>query len=185
MELVHDVNTISSQQDSWHHLLHPSIGQNLQSLIPQKATIDCRMGTNPFGPPVSLDHLQIHVEPHTYLKPQASDELSYSLGRFLDIDPSYLSLNGGSTQSMSILISRLLKPTNKTMLGVSPQYTQAIAEWIYFGGNYRSIPLLAPKDNNDLLTSLIQTIIHDKPDVLFLDNPNNPTGYFFEINEIF
>ena len=185
MKLVHDIDTVSSQQDRWHHLLHPSIGQNLQSLIPQTAIIDCRMGSNPFGPPMSLDHLQLHVEAHTYLKPQASDELSYSLGRFLDIDPAYLSLNGGSTHSMSILISRLLKPLNKTMLGVSPQYTQAISEWVYFGGHYHSVPLLARQDNTDLLAALIQSIIQNKPDVLFLDNPNNPTGYFFEINEIF
>lgn len=169
----------------WQHLLHPSLGQNLKSLIPQNAIIDCRMGSNPFGPPMSLDNMQVNVESHTYLKPQASDELAYALGRFLDLDPSYISLNGGSTHSMSTLLSRLLKPANKKMLGVSPQYTHAVSEWLYFGGEYESIPLLSHEGTENILQDLTTGIEKNQPDVLFLDNPNNPTGYFFEINEIF
>lgn len=174
---------VSERQSDWYHLLHPSVGQNLQSLIPQKAVIDCRMGSNPFGPPISLDHLQINVEPHTYLKPQANDELAYSLGRFLDMDPCFLALNGGSTNSMSTLLSRLLKPKAKKMLGISPQYTHAISEWLYFGGEYTCIPLIT-QEQHCLVSALIEAIHREVPDVLFLDNPNNPTGYFFEVSEI-
>lgn len=178
-----------AENQTWQHLLHPSLGQNLKSLIPQNAIIDCRMGSNPFGPPMSLDHMQLNLELHNYLKPQASDELAYALGRFLDLDPSYISLNGGSTHSMSTLLSRLLKPANKKMLGVAPQYTHAISEWLYFGGEYQAVPLLSNENavdgSDNILYSLMSELEATQPDVLFLDNPNNPTGYFFEINEIF
>ena len=43
---VGEKTSILPSQDRWQDLLHPSLGQNIKSLIPTNAIIDCRMGSN-------------------------------------------------------------------------------------------------------------------------------------------
>jgi len=156
-------------------------------MLPQEAFIDCRLGSNPYGPPVALDSVQLQLDASNYLKPQACDELAYSLGCFFDIDPSYLCLNGSSAQAITTLFSRYLVPKDRVMFGLAPQFVHAVNEWLYNGGRYKSIDIFGQPCINELSLAdqFLSGLREQEPDVVYIDNPNNPTGHFFEINEIY
>ena len=76
---------------------------------------------------------------------------------------------------LSTLFNKLLDSQSKRMIGIGPQFVDAISEWKLSGGEY-----LAVHDSDELISSIINT----KPDVVYIDNPNNPSGKVYPKQEL-
>lgn len=151
--------------------------------------IDCSLGYNPFGSsPRAMEWISRYQGESLcrYYDFSTTVELAIVIGEYLGFNPENVFSTNGSFNALSILFYKLFNRPNKRMLGVGPQFVSAVAEWKYSGGEYTSIPL----DLHGTATSflpidqIIKELNTNSYDVFYLDNPNNPTGYFFSPDEV-
>ena len=88
-------------------------------------------------------------------------------------------LGHGTFNILERIIHKLVNP--KKMLGIGPQFNEIPSEFVSTGGKYSSIPLI---ENNFSLDKVYSSIKNELYDVLYIDNPNNPTGFVFNIEDI-
>ncbi|MCL4393133.1 aminotransferase class I/II-fold pyridoxal phosphate-dependent enzyme [Patescibacteria group bacterium] len=88
-------------------------------------------------------------------------------------------LGHGTFNILERIIHKLVNP--KKMIGVGPQFNEIPSEFVSTGGKYFSIPLI---ENNFSLDKVYESIKNELYDVLYIDNPNNPTGFVFNIEDI-
>ncbi len=170
--------------------INPALSEQLNSYVSSLYTIDCSLGHSPFGAPSSaLDCLSQFNTTHisTYNDYSTSVELSVRLGQFLNMSPENIFLGNGSIGCLSSLFFKFFGQNNKKMLGVGPQFVSAVSEWVLSGGDYESVPLdltAASGQPHLPIAALLAKIEHSSYTVLYLDNPNNPLGLIYSLDEI-
>lgn len=121
------------------------------------------------------------VDVHRYPDPQA-DRLRSVLAAQLQVAPGALVLGNGSDELIQLLLLATSGP-GTTVLAPVPTFSMyeliARAQGLCFEG----VPL-GPRFEPDL-PRLIETIERQRPKVIFLATPNNPTGGVFSESEIF
>mgnify|MGYP001181791494 CR=1 FL=1 len=157
--------------------LNKSLKNSHASYISNLYTIDCRLGTNPYGHPelnsdISADILQNLNEYYDF---SWIAKLSIQTAKYINCDPECVFFGNGSMPILSTLFNKLLDSQSKRMIGIGPQFVDAISEWKLSGGEY-----LAVHDSDELISSIINT----KPDVVYIDNPNNPSGKVYPKQEL-
>ena len=88
-------------------------------------------------------------------------------------------LGHGAFNILERIIHKMINP-NK-MLGVGPQFNEIPSEFTSTGGQYFSLPLI---ENDFKLNKLYIMLRKNLYDILYIDNPNNPTGYVFDMEYI-
>jgi len=146
--------------------------------------LDCLMGTNPFGFPEDLlediELLKINLseypKPHKYLKEELIRYWN-GLVKEDDIFPS--------TGAMGCIedINRLTISEGARILGYAPQFMGYVVHAKLLGAVYEYVPLAKEKalefDPNPLINK-----IRDNISVIYIDNPNNPTGQVIKLDII-
>lgn len=97
------------------------------------------------------------------------------------VTKSNLFLGHGSFNLSERLIHKLINPTN--MLGIGPQFNEIPSEFIAAGGQYIPIPI-DPITSELPIEQLKSELGSGNYSVLYLDNPNNPLGYFLPLDEV-
>ncbi|MFB3815767.1 MAG: histidinol-phosphate transaminase [Terriglobales bacterium] len=127
---------------------------------------------NPFGPSPRAIAAMHEAAPLVHLYPDndATELRALIAGRF-SMRPEHVLITGGSTQFLNIIVHSLLAPglnavTSERSFIVYPIATQAA------GGTLKQVPMRG--DTFDL--DAILDAIDDKTRVVFIANPNNPTG---------
>lgn len=127
---------------------------------------------NPFGPsPLAIEAMrQAAAEVHLYPDNEAS-ELKQELAARNNIDTGQILITGGSTQFLDIIGRTLLAPglnaiTSERSFIVYPISTRAA------GGEFIQVPMRG--DTFDL--DGIAEAVDENTRVIFIANPNNPTG---------
>jgi len=83
-----------------------------------------------------------------------------------------LFLGHGTFNIMERVIHKLVNPGR--MLGIGPQFNEVPSEFVAAGGKYQSVSSL----QTDHLDRLHEAIDSDEFDIVYIDNPNNPTGQY-------
>ncbi|MBU1706320.1 histidinol-phosphate transaminase [bacterium] len=127
---------------------------------------------NPLGPsPLAMEAVQRELtQLHRY--PDAGGfELRRKLGDHLDVNMSNVILGNGSTEIVEILCEAFLDPGDESITSEQAFFKYVIAiRWM--GG----VPVLAPMKNFTFDLDAIYERITNRTKLIFIANPNNPTG---------
>jgi histidinol-phosphate aminotransferase len=127
---------------------------------------------NPFGPsPLAIEAIRAAIPEINLYPDNGVAELTARLAEIHELDPSEILVTAGSTAFLDILARALLGPgvnavTSKSSFIVYPIVTQAA------GGRLFETPTL--NDGYDLEAML--AAVDENTRVVYLANPNNPTG---------
>jgi histidinol-phosphate aminotransferase len=147
---------------------------NLKRLIKMGSNENC------YGPsPLAIQALQkglpgVHRYPEVYGAP-----LKSTLGSFLKIDPSQIVLGNGSTEVVELIAKAFLQPGEKCITATEtfPIYQMAVSA---VNAVCHTVPL---REDCFDLQGILDAIRSDTR-VLFIANPNNPTGTALPQDEI-
>ena len=152
--------------------------------------IDCSLGTNPF---LNENIIKKYVESgncvineypiNSYEK--LKEELIHFWKKYSNIsnlNKTNISFGAGI---MGILrnLSQFLINENTFVLGCSPQFPRFISEFELKKGIYEYYSL-QEKNNYKFIVSDFLEKIESKYNVIYIDNPNNPTGQIISISDI-
>ncbi|MCX7914370.1 MAG: histidinol-phosphate transaminase [Thermodesulfovibrionales bacterium] len=159
--------------------------KNIQSLEAYIAKdIPCRIkldaNESPYCP-ISIDSIssmkEFFLSLNRYPDPEAK-ELKKLLSKNLNIAPENLLLGNGSDEIICYLITTFGGP----ILYPSPTFVMYAIASQASGQKHRAIPL---DEHFDLdIDKILKTIKKEKPKLIFLSSPNNPTGNCFSTEKI-
>lgn len=150
--------------------------------------IDCSHGINPYG---CSDRIAEYIDKFDVGKINSYPDYPYNEFRreiaeyWVDvagIDYKNVRLGNGSMNVMSTL-NRIFIEDDTKILGYCPQFTEYVSEVISMGGEYDCIPLKV-NDNLRFNTAEIIERMNSSHSLVYIDNPNNPTGQVIPIDEI-
>ncbi len=167
--------------------INPNTLKSFDSYVDTLYPIDCGLGSNPLGAPDSVTNFWMNYECSKidrYYDFSQIVELSVKVGEYTGIPPERIYFSNGSVSMLSNIFFKLFSERPKHMIGIGPQFVQAVSEWLLSGGTYDSIPLEPNGNLDEAIDLLIQKIKTVKPAVVYIDNPNNPTGMVFTVRQI-
>jgi len=134
-----------------------------------KCKIDCSLGINPF--------INNSYNSDCYIR--LKKEL-LKIYNYMKIDEENISFSSGSMGAIRNLFEFLVN--DKTfVLGVQPQFTRIVSEIKLKKGKY--VPYCL-KNNYKFNVEEFCNLIDENINLIYLDNPNNPTGQIIPISEI-
>ncbi len=160
--------------------------EEIEEVIDQKL-IDCNLGTNPLGPspkisekcyPIPLEAIMYYPEDYSKFKQAIIDYWK----PVVDIDKSQIQLDAGSI-NLLININRLFITPGAKILGFQPQFTSYISSIELEGGKYIKMEL-DPGLNFKFDTKKFISKISNQYSLIYIDNPNNPTGQIISIEDL-
>jgi histidinol-phosphate aminotransferase len=154
---------------------------------PHPEPIDCNLGYSQWGPSpcavaalrsLDLELVARYPERHheTLLKPAILDRFGAR-----GLTPHHLFFGHGSFNLIERVITKFLRPTR--MIGLGPQFAELPSEYGAAGGSYHPIPLSRPGYTLPL-DELEACIARQPSSVVYIDNPNNPTGQSFPLDDM-
>ena len=103
---------------------------------------------------------------------QDTERLRRALATYLDVPPETISVGNGSDQILDILLS-CLGSHRSVVLATDPTFTFFVDRCMLYG-----IPLVRMPYSNDMTLDVGRILdMAGDADILYLDSPNNPTGY--------
>ncbi len=135
---------------------------------------------NPFGPsPLAIEAIKAAASEVNFYPDTSVTELTARLAEIHEVDPAQILVTAGSTTCLEILARTLLGPglnavTSKLSFIVYPLVTQATGAYLI------EVPTL--NDGFDL--EGILAAIDSNTRVVYIANPNNPTGTVLDANAI-
>ncbi|MGR5066456.1 aminotransferase class I/II-fold pyridoxal phosphate-dependent enzyme [Photobacterium sp. DNB22_13_2] len=162
--------------------LNPELENDQASYVTPIYTIDCALGSNPFGSPeISPDQmLEILDEINDYYSFSNLAQLSHLVGKYLGVNSDDLTFTTGSLGGLELIFNKLIAHQQKTMIGIGPQFVEGVSEFLLTGGKYQALNMFEFNSDNDLFGALENTILREKPTLVYIDNPNNPTGRIYD-----
>lgn len=148
--------------------------------------IDCGLGTNPLGMPVSVRRFLeggagCSVCDYPAPEPEDLKAAIASVHGAWGISPDQVLVGGGSMGVLLTLVRLLLRP-GSVMSGISPQFTDTVLQALYNGASYDPVSLVPPR--YAIETGRLLEAIGKGPEVFYLDRPNNPTGQVLSLEEV-
>ena len=135
---------------------------------------------NPFGPsPLAIEAMEVAAHEVNFYPDNGVTELTGRLAEIHEVDPAQVLVTAGSSALLDIMACTLLGPglnaiTSKLSFIVYPIVTRAT------GAQFIEVPTL--NDGYDL-DRILETI-DVKTRLVYLSNPNNPTGTVLDANAI-
>ena len=162
--------------------LNRELDNDQASYVTPIYTIDCALGSNPFGAPdISPDQmLEILDEINEYYSFSNLAQLSHLVGLYLGVSSEDLTFTTGSLGGLELIFNKLIDRTQRTMIGIGPQFVEGVSEFQLVGGQYQSLNMFDFNCESDLYGALENKILREKPTLVYIDNPNNPTGRIYD-----
>ncbi|MBW2341444.1 MAG: histidinol-phosphate aminotransferase family protein [Deltaproteobacteria bacterium] len=150
--------------------------------------LDCSLGVNSFG--VSEKVLQALKEydwSRVWSCPDPSyKDLKAKIIEFwsdhADLKTSQIQIGHGSMEVLERL-NRMFLDKNSKVLGYAPQFTGYVADIGACGAQYIPV-VLRPEENFKLFVERLTEKINSEYSLIFIDNPNNPTGQMISLSDI-
>ncbi|GHS96409.1 histidinol-phosphate aminotransferase [Synergistales bacterium] len=143
--------------------------------------IDCSLGVNPMGNIFGVDQDTLSLS-ETYKYPDNIGPLNeIILARWPSLRSAKLSWGAGS---MGILanFARVLCGRSVKVLGISPQFLPGLMEFDMAGARVDTLSLVPDRFKID--AKELAGALKDDTTLLYLDNPNNPTGSALPLGEV-
>ncbi len=157
--------------------LHPYIpGKSLEKVKAEfglSSVIKMASNENPLGCPIQLDQLRSVLETAFYYPDSDSSPLLQKLARKWDVRSKNIILGNGSDEVMQCVGGVFLNPGDEVLI---TECTFSLYTFVatLFGAVCKKIPLEQFQYNLDAFFPHIS----DKTRLIFLANPNNPTGTY-------
>ena len=121
----------------------------------------------------------------SYYPDPDSRELKKTLGEVLNISDKNILITNGSSEAIS-LIGLAFCSKNSTVLIPEITYSEYERVANIFFSNIKKIPL-KESENFAVSIKIMEEALKSKPDIVFLCNPNNPTGHYMDnaVTELF
>jgi histidinol-phosphate aminotransferase len=153
----------------------------------RKDLVDCSLGVNPYGiSPKVLEHLREFNIDHINLYPESNVTLKNILLDYwkenIILNESQVHFAHGAMGAVE-LINKILLNEKSKVLGYCPQFTDYIFDVEKCSATFDYVPL---RDENNYAFDLemFKRSITEDVDVVYLDNPNNPTGQILPISAV-
>ncbi len=117
--------------------LNPNTLKSFDSYVDTLYTIDCGLGSNPLGAPESVADFWASYDGtkmDKYYDFSQIVDLSVKVGEYTGMPPERIFFSNGSISMLSNIFFKLFSERPKLMVGVGPQFVQAVSEWQLSGG---------------------------------------------------
>jgi len=159
-----------------------------ESVVGRGEFLDCSLGTNPFG--VSSRVLEIAREYDWSKICRYPDPAYKDLARQIcmlwlehaDLKLEQIQISHGASAVLERLNKMFVGPGSE-VLGYSPQFTEYITEVEVCGGKYEAV-VLNPEEDFKFYVERLLARIGEEYCLIYIDNPNNPTGQIVDLEEI-
>ncbi|OPL08081.1 MAG: hypothetical protein AVO33_00025 [delta proteobacterium ML8_F1] len=158
-----------------------------QKLLEGENLLDCSLGVNPYGISKKvLEHLDDFDGALIHHYPPSTEPLKKVLIKYWEpvasLGKDQVFFAHGAIGALQ-MINRILVTQGIRVLGVCPQFTDYAYDVTKSGGDYTCVPL-DPLDNYAFnLKQFLEAVTRDIQ-VIYLDNPNNPTGQVIGLEAI-
>ncbi|MBN2076318.1 MAG: histidinol-phosphate transaminase [Dehalococcoidales bacterium] len=143
--------------------------------------IDFSVSTNPVGIPPGILR-QVSVKDLSRYPDSQSTLLKREIARISGISESNVLVCGGSTEIIRLVVTAYLGEKDRVLL-VEPTYGEYRLSCEIAGAEVKTCLTSAKDDFRPDINVLADYIKTEKPKLVFLCNPNNPTGYYLKKNE--
>lgn len=148
--------------------------------------IDCSMGSNPYGTWPGLDcprdlFTNIALYPHSDLELKEAIARYYS--KSFQIAPENITLTCGSIGAV-VALNRMILKEGRVILGIAPQFTAVVDDFITYGAQYRPVYLRKEENYKFNPDVFLETMTKYQTAYIYIDNPNNPTGQIIGLDII-
>ena len=144
--------------------------------------VDFSVCCNPYSLPAEimrcLKKLPVHLYPDS-----DSTELKNGIARKLGIAPSRILVGSGTTELIRLLALVYFKKGARVLL-FQPTYSEYELTARIFGAEIIHFQSSADRDFRLEAEEFARTIRESRPEVVFLCNPNNPTGQYLSREEV-
>lgn len=149
---------------------------------PYRIKLDANEGKNIFFQDINIEGIKFSEKFDINLYPDSDATLLRNeIGRYLNISPDNIVAGNGSSEMIE-LVMKTFVDKDDIILSFVPTFSMYSIFSKIYSANFIGI-----KSNNDFsidIDILIKTAEEIKPKVIFLCNPNNPTGYLVDNNDI-
>jgi histidinol-phosphate aminotransferase len=173
-------------EGTWHQLARPSLAylkpfqaeladlpvERIRHTLGLDHVVKLSFNENPYGPsPKAIEAMQATLASLHLYQDATGDLLRHAIAADLGIKPGEIILTNGADELILLLALALLEPGDEVIIP-SPTFGQYQASSIAMGARPISVPL--PDFRIDVQSIL--TAVSPKTKMVFLCNPNNPTG---------
>jgi len=155
--------------------------------VMEKELLDCSIGENPFGCSPLVRQVLKEIrrsDIEEYPKQERYSKLKEKIVEYWNevTNIKHVFLGAGSMYVLE-RINLLFLGEGKKVLGYCPQFTEYITEVRMLGAKHECV-LLSKEKNFKFDVGTFLEEINDSYDLIYLDNPNNPTGQTIALNDI-
>ena len=148
--------------------------------------LDCSMGHNPYGLSTAAKAASLDINEamlcHYPHDTALIDSICCFWKPYANIRPDQVALCFGSIDGI-YAINTLFSGESASVLGISPQFSDYVSNAILLGYGYKGIALPPENAFRFNLQSLLAGI-DNSLNLIYIDNPNNPTGQIILLTEI-
>ncbi|MDD4569909.1 MAG: aminotransferase class I/II-fold pyridoxal phosphate-dependent enzyme [Tepidanaerobacteraceae bacterium] len=176
--VLHDFKPKSYTKDPWEKLIEYNIKKD--------DVIDCSLGINPYGCSILAQNATSDISWEGISKYPTPSYITIkkALINFwsdvADLKENEIYLGAGSVNIL-IKLNRLFIESGSKVLGYCPQFSEYENLVKLHGGVYDFISL-REEENYKFPYKRFLEAINDNYDVIYIDNPNNPTGQVLDIS---
>lgn len=149
--------------------------------------IDCALGTNPFGHTKLIDNLSHDIFKNINLYPEypyvdlKKDLIEY-WSEVATLRSENIQISNGSISILENINRVFIEPDTK-VLGYCPQFTDYMCDVQAMGGIFKYVLLKESSNYKFDVKDVLNAITSDLK-IIYLDNPNNPTGQVIPLKDI-
>ena len=151
--------------------------------VPVDEMIDFSISTNPFGAPeTALESIRGHLSLVKHYPDPDPEWLLEALAKSAGVEPNNVILGNGSTELIYLFNEVFLEDGYEAVIPV-PSFSEYKAAIERFGGNMTFLRCNS-SENFQLNVEELEKTISKKTRVIFLCNPNSPTGVLYDKADI-
>ena len=151
--------------------------------VPVDEMIDFSISTNPLGAPeTALESIRGHLNMVKHYPDPDPEWLLEALAKYAGVKPNNVILGNGSTELIYLFNEVFLEDGYEAVIPV-PSFSEYKAAIEKFGGNMTFLRCDSSK-NFQLNVKELENTITKKTRVIFLCNPNSPTGVLYDKADI-
>ena len=146
----------------------------------QECKVDCSLGVNLEELPQKvLDKLETLSPNHLKNYPHDEKVFDCVLKKLQKLNPKLTNENiamGCGSIDVLLNLDNLFINTEKKVVGIAPQFSAYVDDINLKGATYVGVELKKEDNYKVNVDAICKTILKEKPDLIYIDNPNNPTG---------
>lgn len=153
----------------------------------ENCEVDCSLGVNPDPVPERVLEMKAKISAMD-VKHYPHDEavIDHLIAKFKGVaklSRENVSIGDGSIDVLCRINALYLNPS-RTALGCAPQFSAYVDDIHLKGAKYEAYPLQKSNNYGFELKAMLEYIEKSDASLLYLDNPNNPTGQVVPLDEI-